>query len=167
MYFILHPLILHQQQLHHGTRPVDPETYELVVNYRSHGGIVNCARSVIELITLYWPHSIDVLKPERASVDGFQPIFFSSQGNVILFPILPWSNHQTDTPVNSMILRGHFLVMAKESQLNLGQINVGIQILFLSSLWSLLTWLKPGILVRDNDSRQQLKKRLGDRSIIM
>ena len=46
---------------------------------------MNCARSVIELITLYWPQSIDILQPERASVDGFRPIFFSSQGNVILF----------------------------------------------------------------------------------
>jgi len=44
---------------------------------------VNCARSVIELITSYWPHSIDTLQPERASVDGFRPIFFSSKGNVI------------------------------------------------------------------------------------
>ena len=80
--------MFHQKQLHHGAKPADPKTYELVVNYRSHGGIVNCARSVIELITLYWPHSIDILKPERASVDGFRPIFFSSQGNVILSLVL-------------------------------------------------------------------------------
>ena len=63
--------------------PVDPKTYELTVNYRSHGGIVNCARSVVELMVLYWPHSIDRLRPERASVDGPKPIFFSDQGNVI------------------------------------------------------------------------------------
>jgi len=81
--------MFHQKKLHHGAKPLDPQTYELVVNYRSHGGIVNCARSVIDLITLYWPHSIDILKPERASVDGFRPIFFSSQGNVILF-LVPW-----------------------------------------------------------------------------
>ncbi|KAF9778765.1 hypothetical protein BJ322DRAFT_1114103 [Thelephora terrestris] len=50
--------------------PVEPETHELLVNYRSHGGIINCARSVVELIILYWPHSIDRLQPEWASVDG-------------------------------------------------------------------------------------------------
>lgn len=79
--------MFHQKELYHGVKPANPQTYELVVNYRSHGGIVNCARPVIDLITLYWPQSIDILKPERASVDGFRPIFFSSQGNVILFLI--------------------------------------------------------------------------------
>ena len=46
---------------------------------------MNCARSVIELMIHYWPHSIDKLQPERASVDGPKPIFFSDQGNVMLF----------------------------------------------------------------------------------
>ena len=40
---------------------------------------MTCARSVIGLITLYWPHSIDTLQPERASVDGFRPIFFQAK----------------------------------------------------------------------------------------
>jgi len=84
--------MFHQRQQHYGIKPADPKTYELVVNYRSHGGIVNCARSVIELIVLYWPHSIDILQPERASVDGFRPIFFSSQGNVFYF----WSFGHTN-----------------------------------------------------------------------
>jgi len=74
-----------------GLIPVEPRTFELVLNYRSHGGIVNCARSVIELIMCYWPYSIDALKPERAIVDGFRPIFFAGQGNVGL---LTGSGHQ-------------------------------------------------------------------------
>jgi len=82
--FFPHLLTSHQKEFRRA-KLTDPKTFELVVNYRSHGGIVNCARSVIELITLYWPRSIDILQPERASVDGFRPIFFSSQGNVILF----------------------------------------------------------------------------------
>ena len=49
---------------------------------------MNCARSVIELLTLYWPHSIDILKPERASVDGPKPIFFSNQEDVIFLIFL-------------------------------------------------------------------------------
>ena len=81
----LHLLTFTQTELYHGATPADPKTYELVVNHRSHGGIVNCARSVTDLIMLYWPHSIDILQPERAFVDGPKPMFFSNQGNVILF----------------------------------------------------------------------------------
>jgi len=84
---------------------------------------VNCARSVIELITLYWPQSIDILQPERASVDGFRPIFFSSQGNVIPFLTLLRS-YPIDVLANRMILRDLSLVMAKRSRLTLGQTNV-------------------------------------------
>ncbi|KAF9642213.1 P-loop containing nucleoside triphosphate hydrolase protein, partial [Thelephora ganbajun] len=67
-----------EKQLSHelGLTPVESRTFELVTNYRSHSGIVNCARSVIELIMRYWPYSIDVLKPEQATIDGFRPIFF-------------------------------------------------------------------------------------------
>ncbi|KAF9647525.1 hypothetical protein BDM02DRAFT_3187952 [Thelephora ganbajun] len=65
-----------------GLAPAEPRTFELVVNYRSHGGIVSCARSIIELITHYWPHSIDPLKPERALIDGARPTFYSDQGDV-------------------------------------------------------------------------------------
>ena len=106
--------MFYQEQLHHRVKPAKPQTYELVVNYRSHGGIVNCARPVIDLITLYWPHSIDILEPERASVGGFRPIFFSSQENVILFLILQQITKLIS--VNRMILKGLFLVMAKGGQ---------------------------------------------------
>ena len=85
---------------------------------------MNCARSVIELITLYWPHSIDILQPERASVDGIRPIFFSSQGNVILFPELPYLYRLTNVCANRKILRSPSSPMAKGSQLNSGQISV-------------------------------------------
>ncbi|THU96852.1 hypothetical protein K435DRAFT_965733 [Dendrothele bispora CBS 962.96] len=54
----------------------DPETFQLAANYRSHSGIVNCAHSVIELITYFWKDSIDKLSPERGVVDGPKPVFF-------------------------------------------------------------------------------------------
>lgn len=85
---------------------------------------MNCARSVIELVTLYWPHSIDILQPERASVDGFRPIFFSSQGNVILFLVLFWSYRSTDVCANSVTSRDPSSGMAKGSRLNSEQTNV-------------------------------------------
>lgn len=54
-------------------------TFQLTVNYRSHGGIVRCAHSVVQLITTFWPHAIDHLGEEKGVVDGVKPIFFSGQ----------------------------------------------------------------------------------------
>ncbi|KAJ7671910.1 hypothetical protein B0H17DRAFT_1141332 [Mycena rosella] len=53
-----------------------PRSFQLTVNYRSHTGIVNCAHSVIEIITKLWPNAIDILDRERGTVDGLRPIFF-------------------------------------------------------------------------------------------
>jgi hypothetical protein len=53
-----------------------PLTFELTVNYRSHGGIVNCASAVIRVIAGLYPHSIDALQEERGIVDGAKPTFF-------------------------------------------------------------------------------------------
>ncbi|KAF7340216.1 UvrD-like helicase ATP-binding domain-containing protein [Mycena venus] len=61
-----------------------PRTFQLTVNYRSHAGIVNCAHTVIEVITMFWPYAIDVLDRERGTVDGLRPVFFTGfdSGNV-------------------------------------------------------------------------------------
>ncbi|KAJ6573853.1 hypothetical protein DFH09DRAFT_1311930 [Mycena vulgaris] len=61
-----------------------PRTFQLTVNYRSHAGIVNCAHTVIEVITMLWPYQIDVLDRERGTVDGLRPVFFTGfdSGNV-------------------------------------------------------------------------------------
>jgi hypothetical protein len=85
---------------------------------------VNCARSVIDLITLYWPHSIDILQPERATVEGFRPIFFSGQGEVILSSVCLYLYQPTEIYANRMILRNPSSVMAKGRQLSSEQINV-------------------------------------------
>ena len=71
---------------------VQPRSFQLAVNYRSvhvqfspntyltqdrsHSGIVNCAHSVIQLITRFWPHTIDNLAQEQGIVDGLKPVFF-------------------------------------------------------------------------------------------
>lgn len=60
-----------------GAKQVQPESFQLAVNYRSHAGIVNCAHTVIELITAFWPNAIDNLAQEKGIVDGLRPIFFS------------------------------------------------------------------------------------------
>ncbi|KAI0327262.1 hypothetical protein GY45DRAFT_1428013 [Cubamyces sp. BRFM 1775] len=56
---------------------VQPESFHLAVNYRSHAGIVDCAYTVIELITQFWPHAIDALGQETGMVAGLKPVFFS------------------------------------------------------------------------------------------
>ncbi|KAG1841504.1 hypothetical protein F4604DRAFT_1598121 [Suillus subluteus] len=55
-----------------------PMMFQLATNYRSHNGIVNCAHSVIELITKFWPNAIDHLQPEKGRVDGVKPKFFNN-----------------------------------------------------------------------------------------
>ncbi|KAI6137065.1 hypothetical protein F5141DRAFT_66436 [Pisolithus sp. B1] len=54
-----------------------PASFQLTINHRSHGGILNCARSVIQLVSHFWPHSIDSLQPEHGTVDGAKPVFFT------------------------------------------------------------------------------------------
>ncbi|KAJ7171695.1 hypothetical protein C8R43DRAFT_874648, partial [Mycena crocata] len=61
-----------------GFQSVAPRQFQLTVNYRSHTGIVNCAHSVIEVITQLWPDAIDLLERERGTVDGLRPIFFTN-----------------------------------------------------------------------------------------
>ncbi|KAJ6573822.1 hypothetical protein DFH09DRAFT_1361892 [Mycena vulgaris] len=55
-----------------------PRPFQLTTNYRSHHGIVNCAHSLIEVIAQLWPDAIDILDPERGTVDGLRPIFFTN-----------------------------------------------------------------------------------------
>ncbi|KAI5120222.1 hypothetical protein M0805_000036 [Coniferiporia weirii] len=54
-----------------------PKLFQLTMNYRSHGGIVNCADSIVQLITKYWPDSIDLLEREQGVVDGMHPVFLT------------------------------------------------------------------------------------------
>lgn len=60
-----------------GIQLKSPESFQLTVNYRSHGGIVRCAHSVVQIITRFWPHAIDSMAEEKGVVDGLKPIFFS------------------------------------------------------------------------------------------
>jgi hypothetical protein len=58
-------------------RPKEPVMFHLTVNYRSHAGIVDCAHSVIEIITRYWRNTIDSLPREKGNLYGAKPIFYS------------------------------------------------------------------------------------------
>ena len=59
------------------TCSVEPRFFQLTTNYRSHGGIVNCAEMVVRLIKHFWPRSIDALRQERGLVGGVKPIFIT------------------------------------------------------------------------------------------
>jgi hypothetical protein len=61
-----------------------PKSFRLVTNFRSHGGIVRCAHSIIVLVTKFWPYAIDILPEEKEIVDGIKPVFFTGwdQDNV-------------------------------------------------------------------------------------
>ncbi|KAH9017016.1 P-loop containing nucleoside triphosphate hydrolase protein [Lactarius pseudohatsudake] len=73
-----------KQQFVQTIAPHQPRSFQLVTNFRSHGGIVRCAHSVIVLITKFWPYAIDILPEEKGIVDGIKPVFFSGwdQDNV-------------------------------------------------------------------------------------
>lgn len=47
---------------------VEPTLFELSVNYRSHGGIVDAAAYIVSLLNRFFPYSIDRLSRETAKV---------------------------------------------------------------------------------------------------
>jgi hypothetical protein len=62
----------------HGT-PRRPEGFLLLKNYRSHGGIVECANAIIQLLQRF-PNAIDSLQPEAGVVGKELPKFFHGEG---------------------------------------------------------------------------------------
>jgi len=59
-----------------------PVIFEMTVNYRSHSGIVNVASSIVDIISHFWPQSMDKMEREQGIVPGRLPIFFSGWGSV-------------------------------------------------------------------------------------
>lgn len=64
---------------------VPPRMFQLTVNYRSHAGIINCAQTVVDLLTALWPESIDRLSPDRGWRMGPKPKFVRRRGFQELF----------------------------------------------------------------------------------
>ncbi|XP_058731228.1 uncharacterized protein LOC131603010 [Vicia villosa] len=50
------------------------ETFLLNQNFRTHAGVLKLSQSTIELLFRFFPHSIDVLKPESSLISGEAPI---------------------------------------------------------------------------------------------
>ncbi|KAH9075551.1 P-loop containing nucleoside triphosphate hydrolase protein [Lactarius deliciosus] len=58
--------------------PSQPKGFQLLVNYRSHGGIVKCANAIIQLLQQF-PGAIDVLQPEAGIAGKEIPMFFHGE----------------------------------------------------------------------------------------
>ena len=58
--------------------PSHPKGFQLLVNYRSHGGIVNCANAIIQLLQRF-PGAIDVVQPETGVIGKALPVFFHTE----------------------------------------------------------------------------------------
>jgi len=58
--------------------PSQPKGFQLLVNYRSHAGIVKCSNAIIQLLQRF-PGAIDVLQPEAGVMGKALPVFFHSE----------------------------------------------------------------------------------------
>ncbi|KAH9022664.1 hypothetical protein EDB84DRAFT_1441149 [Lactarius hengduanensis] len=57
--------------------PSHPKDFQLLVNYRSHAGIIECSNAIIQLLQRF-PGAIDVLQPEAGIAGKAMPVFFHS-----------------------------------------------------------------------------------------
>lgn len=58
-----------------------PQFFSLTVNFRSQRGILRCAQTVLDLIALYWPFSIDKVPKEEGHIGGQRPLYFNAEEN--------------------------------------------------------------------------------------
>ncbi|TXG56710.1 hypothetical protein EZV62_018023 [Acer yangbiense] len=57
------------------------DVLSLSQNFRTHAGVLKLAQSIIELLFRFFPHSIDVLKPEKSLIYGEPPVLLQSENN--------------------------------------------------------------------------------------
>ncbi|KAI0028050.1 hypothetical protein K488DRAFT_30656, partial [Vararia minispora EC-137] len=56
------------------SKPQKLQRFQLSLNFRSPGGVVDCAHSIIELLQLF-PRAVDDLERERGLIGGSKPYF--------------------------------------------------------------------------------------------
>ncbi|KAI0317334.1 P-loop containing nucleoside triphosphate hydrolase protein, partial [Amylostereum chailletii] len=59
----------------------EPPTFQLLTNFRSPGGVVDCAHSVVELLKLF-PNAVDNLDKESGIINGVKPLFVHLDHNL-------------------------------------------------------------------------------------
>lgn len=65
-----------------------PTVMQLSVNFRSHNNILQIANSVISIIEVLFPSTIDRLRKEHSDLDGPKPIVLADSGLELLFDFL-------------------------------------------------------------------------------
>lgn len=65
-----------------------PKVKQLSINFRSHNQILALANTVVNLIEIFFPQTIDVLRKERSNIDGPKPILLMDQSTDFLFKFL-------------------------------------------------------------------------------
>lgn len=66
-------------------KSIEPRMFQLTANYRSHGGIVDCANTITATIIKLWPDMIDKVDREAGTVGGNKPLFLRSGVEELLF----------------------------------------------------------------------------------
>lgn len=59
-----------------------PELMQLSVNFRSHNAILQLSNSVVSLVEVLFPNSIDRLRKERSDYDGPKPMVLTGEQNM-------------------------------------------------------------------------------------
>ncbi|CAJ0745543.1 7794_t:CDS:10 [Entrophospora sp. SA101] len=109
-------------------KPKQPEQFEMNINYRSHNGILKLASSVIDLISHFFPDSIDQLR-ECGEVDGPRPIVFNGfEAETFFFHVFSVGENV-------------------ENNIEFGAEQV--------------------IIVRDDETRQRVKKKIGNAFVLI
>jgi len=125
-------------------------TFQLTTNYRSHGGICDAADALIKVIRALFPNSIDHLEPEKGLVQGPRPLFL---------------------PQRSESIKEIFSSSEGTSEIEFGAHQCEFSPRLGSSSFDtpmILTSLLPGILVRSEKTRDELREKLGkDAGLIM
>eukprot|EP00828_Plagiopyla_frontata_P017721 TRINITY_DN228_c0_g1_i7.p2 TRINITY_DN228_c0_g1~~TRINITY_DN228_c0_g1_i7.p2 ORF type:complete len:257 (+),score=59.42 TRINITY_DN228_c0_g1_i7:143-913(+) len=65
-----------------------PTLMHLSVNFRSHGRILDLANSIVTLLEIFFPQTIDKMKKERSNLDGPKPMIINSADLELLFLVL-------------------------------------------------------------------------------
>ena len=75
-----------------------PQVHELLINFRSHSGILQLAASIIELLKEYFPNSFDRLPEDQGMFPGPSPVFLQSC-QVSDLALLMKSNKRTSSSI--------------------------------------------------------------------
>ena len=78
-------------------KELEPKVIQLTMNYRSHNQILQLANSIVDVIELYFPKTIDKLQRESSPLDGPRPIVLNGFGEEDLQKVIMASS-QSSTP---------------------------------------------------------------------